>query len=65
MLKHRGIASSGHWVTFPQDVNEPAQILPKLPHEINIIKLRKTEKKIILIKSFGYIGILFNMLWKC
>ena len=44
MLKHGGIASSGHCVTFPQDVNEPAQILPKLPHEINIIKLRKTGR---------------------
>ena len=44
MLMHEGIASSGNCVTFPQDVNEPAQILPKLPQEINIIKLRKTGR---------------------
>ena len=44
MLKHGGIASSGHCVTFPQDVNEPAQIFPQLPHEINIIRVRKTGK---------------------
>ena len=41
MLRHGGIASSGHCVTFPQDINEPAQILPKLPQEINIIKVRR------------------------
>ena len=41
MLKHGGIASSGHCVTFPQDINEPAQIFPRLPEEINIIKVRK------------------------
>ena len=31
MLKKGGIASSGHCVAFPQNVNEPAQILPTLP----------------------------------
>ena len=41
MLKHGGISSSGHCVTFPQQVNEPAQILPNLPSEINIIKVQK------------------------
>ena len=44
LLKHGGIASSGHCVTFPQDVNEPAQILPKLPHEINVLKVRRQGK---------------------
>ena len=38
MLKHGGIASSGHCVTFHQDINKPAQILPK---EINIVKVRR------------------------
>ena len=41
MLKHGGLASKGHCVTFPQEINEPCQILPKLPKEISIIKLRK------------------------
>ncbi|XP_053405155.1 uncharacterized protein LOC123560749 [Mercenaria mercenaria] len=41
MLKHGGIASSGHCVTFPQELNEPAQIFPRLPNEINILKVRK------------------------
>ena len=44
MLKHGGIASSGHCVTFPQEVNEPAQILPRLPEEINVVKVRKQGK---------------------
>ena len=39
MLKHWGIASSGHCVDFPQNVNEPAQILPHLPQQI--IPIRK------------------------
>ncbi|KAK3093512.1 hypothetical protein FSP39_016633 [Pinctada imbricata] len=41
MLKHGGIGSSGHCVTFPQDVNEPAQLFPRLPHEIQIVKVCK------------------------
>ncbi len=41
MLKYGGIASSGHCVTFPQEINEPTQIFPRLPEEINIIKVRK------------------------
>ena len=41
LLKHGGIAANGHCVTFPQEVNEPAQILPKLPKEIKIIRVRK------------------------
>ena len=28
-------------MTFPQDVNEPSQIFPRLPEQINIIKVRK------------------------
>ena len=39
MLKHGGIATSGHCVTFPQEVNEPAKIFPRLPHEIDLIKI--------------------------
>ena len=41
MLKHGGIASSGHCVAFPQNVNEPAQILPNLPQDIQVIRVRK------------------------
>jgi hypothetical protein len=52
MLKHGGIASAGHCVTFPQEVNEPAKIFPRLPSEINIVRVRKLgcyfEMKIIL-----------------
>lgn len=44
MLKHGGIAANGHCVTFPQNVNEPSQILPKLPSEINLIRVRKQGK---------------------
>ena len=44
MLKHGGIASSGHCVTFPQEVNEPAKIFPRLPNEINLIRVRRIGK---------------------
>ena len=44
MLKHGGIASSGHCVTFPREINEPAQIFPRLPEEIKIIKVQKQDK---------------------
>lgn len=44
MLKHGGIASSGHCVTFPQEINQPAHILPRLPPEIEILKERKKER---------------------
>jgi hypothetical protein len=46
MLKHGGIASSDHCVTFPQEVNEPAQIFPRRPNEINLIRVRKSLEKI-------------------
>lgn len=44
MLKHGGIAANGHCVTFPQAIDEPCRIFPKLPSEINIIKVRKQGK---------------------
>ena len=44
MLRHGGMASSGHCITFPQEVNEPARIFPKLPTEIKIIRVRKQGK---------------------
>lgn len=44
MLNHGGIASSGHCVTFPQEINEPANIFPRLPQEIQIIKVKKQGK---------------------
>jgi hypothetical protein len=31
LLNHGGIGSSGHCVTFPQEVNEPAKIVPRFP----------------------------------
>ncbi|CAG2208487.1 unnamed protein product [Mytilus edulis] len=44
MLGHGGIASGGHCVTFPQEVNEPAKIFQRLPEEINVIRVRKQGK---------------------
>ena len=44
LLKHGGIASSGHCVTFPQEVNKPSQILPRLPKDIKTLKVRKGGK---------------------
>ena len=43
ILKHGGIASSGYCVTFPKDINEPAQILRKLHREINVHRQDKNE----------------------
>jgi hypothetical protein len=41
MLKHGGLAAKGHCVTFPQEVDEPARIFPKLPKDIDVIRVRK------------------------
>ena len=41
MLKHGGIASRGHCIAFPQAVQEPATILPRLPAEVDIIRVRQ------------------------
>jgi hypothetical protein len=41
MLKHGGIAANGHCVAFPQEIDKPSKILPNLPSEINIFKVRK------------------------
>ena len=39
LLDHGGIGSSGHCVTFPQEVNEPAKIFPRLSKEIEVLKV--------------------------
>jgi hypothetical protein len=41
LLNHGGIGSSGHCVTFSQEVNEPLNIFPRLPKEIEVLKVRK------------------------
>ena len=41
MLKHGGIASKGHCIAFPQAVQEPATILPGVPAEVDIIRVRR------------------------
>ena len=41
MLKHGGIASKGHCIEFPQAVQEPATILPRIPAEVDIIRVRR------------------------
>ena len=42
MLKHGGIAASGHCITFPQEVDESAKYFSRLPDERHILKVRKT-----------------------
>ena len=44
MLKHGGIASRGHCIAFPQAVQEPTTILPRLPAEVDIIRVRRQGK---------------------
>ena len=44
MLKHGGIASKGHCIAFPQAVQEPATILPRLPVDVDIIRVRRHGK---------------------
>ena len=41
LLKHGGIAAKGHCVTFPQEINEPAKNFPRLPPEVNLVRVRK------------------------
>lgn len=44
MLRHGGIASKGHCIAFPQAVQEPATILPRLPAEVDFICVRRQGK---------------------
>jgi len=44
MLKHWEIASRGHCIAFPQAVQAPATILPRLPREVDIIRVRRQGK---------------------
>ena len=44
MMKHGGIGSRGHCVAFPQAVQEPTTILPRLPAEVDIIRVRRQGK---------------------
>ena len=52
ILKHGGIASKGHCIAFPQAVQEPATILPRLPGELDIIRVRRQAKD-DMHKDFG------------
>jgi hypothetical protein len=45
LLNQGGIGSSGHCVTFPQEVNEPAKFFPRLPKEIEVLKVKKQGQK--------------------
>ena len=44
MLRHGGIASRGHSIAFPQAVQEPATILPRLPADVDNIRVRRQGK---------------------
>ena len=44
LLKHGGIASKGHCIAFPQAVQEPATILPRIPAEVDVILVRRQGK---------------------
>ena len=41
MLKHGELAANDNCVAFPQEVSEPGKIFPKLPSDVNIIRVRK------------------------
>ena len=40
MLKHGGIAASGYCVAFPQNINEPTQILSNLLQQIIHVRIQ-------------------------
>ena len=44
LLKHGGIASKGHCITFPQTVQEPATIFPRLSAKVDSIRVRRQGK---------------------
>ena len=44
LLKHGGIASKGHCIAFPQAVQEPATIVPRLPAEVDITRVTRQGK---------------------
>ena len=43
MLKHGELSSKGVYVTFPEEVNEPSHILPKLAKDTSILHVRKQK----------------------
>ena len=44
LLKHGGIASKRNCIAFPQAVQEPSTILPRLPTKVDIIRMRRQGK---------------------
>ena len=52
LLKHGGIASKGHCIAFPQAVQEPATILPRLQEYVDLIRVRR-QGKMIPIRTSG------------
>ena len=52
LLKHGGIASKGHGIAFPQAVQEPATILPRLQEYVDLIRVRR-QGKMIPIRTSG------------
>jgi hypothetical protein len=60
MLKHGELAANDHCVAFPQEVSEPGNIFPKLPSDVNIIRLRK-QGEMTPLKSLMLGGIKFKM----
>lgn len=55
MLKHGGIASRGHCIAFPQAVQEPARILPRLLAEVNV-RMIGSKAEMILTRTSGSEG---------
>ena len=44
LLKHGGISSKGHCIAFPQALQEPATILPRVSAKVDIIRVRRQGK---------------------
>ena len=54
-------ARGRHCVTFPQNVNEPAQIFPRMSKELQIIRVGK-QGKMIHIKNLMFAEQRFRLL---
>lgn len=55
MLSHGGVASSGHCVTSPQEINEPAKIFPNSLKKYRLLKL-KSKAKMIHAENLESVG---------
>ena len=62
VLKHGGTAWKGHCIAFPQAAQEPATVPPRLPAEVDIIRVRRQGRVDTKKNTSGSEGTAFKKL---